>query len=411
MGDVMRTDETTGIAEPSGLAQAGELGPNGSTDFTAFDHTDPAIADRVDDMFRTMREQCPVPHTRARGGFAVASTASALKTAVLKGSARVTGLGAAEDVVPGTAVAPLFETDSPEHAGWRILLQASFSSSAATAAEPRARETARDLLDRLAPAGTCDVTVDLASWYPSAVIADVMGIDEDRQARFRHLARVLVVPANDTLEDLFSWLQEEISSRRGSSRQDMFTRLINDTAIRGRALTDEELLRFAVLMVSAAVMTTADAITNVMRVLATNRSLRARVAADLSLVPALVAESIRFDTPVAATGRTLTHDTVLDGTAVSAGTRVLCAWASGARDGVADADSFVIERDRGDSTIAWGWGAHRCLGQRLGEMQLRVLLEEWLTRIPDFELAPGTRPTRTFGTLRGTRDLIVTWPN
>jgi cytochrome P450 len=93
------------------------------------------------------------------------------------------------------------------------------------------------------------------------------------------------------------------------------------------------------------------------------------------------------------------------------GERLLLLWGSGNRDedGVDDGAEFRLGRGRGRQ-LGWGAGVHRCLGRHLARLELRVVFEELLAAIPEFELEPGTEPERTFGVLRGVRALPVRWP-
>jgi cytochrome P450 len=116
---------------------------------------------------------------------------------------------------------------------------------------------------------------------------------------------------------------------------------------------------------------------------------------DLSLIPAMVSETIRWQTPLAHMARTATQDVELGGKTIKAGDRVAMWYVSGNRDAaaVADPDSYVIDRERPRHHMSFGFGIHRCVGNRLAELQLTIIWEEIMKRFPTIELA--AEPSRT----------------
>ena len=185
-----------------------------------------------------------------------------------------------------------------------------------------------------------------------------------------------------------------------------------NTEIDGRHATDHELLKFAFFMVAAGHLTTTDTIANTVLVLARDAPLRRRVAATPALIPELIEESVRHESAVAATGRTVRGDVTLGTVALSPGDRLLLTWGSGNRDEryFPDGGQFRLGRGRLPvPQLGWGAGAHRCLGIHLGRLQLRVVLEELLRAIPDFRLVDGVEPERTYGVIRGVRALPMEW--
>jgi cytochrome P450 len=116
---------------------------------------------------------------------------------------------------------------------------------------------------------------------------------------------------------------------------------------------------------------------------------------DLSLIPSMVSETIRWQTPLAHMARTCTQDFELGGKTIKAGDRVAMWYVSGNRDAgaVSDPDSYIIDRERPRHHMSFGFGIHRCVGNRLAELQLTIIWEEIMRRFPTIELA--AEPTRT----------------
>nr|WP_243870239.1 cytochrome P450 [Amycolatopsis granulosa] len=206
------------------------------------------------------------------------------------------------------------------------------------------------------------------------------------------------------------FLLAQIRSRRGRSGEDVLTSVAN-SEIGGKVASDHELLKFAFLLVAAGNLTTTDQLASILLQLAQDSALRARVVADVALIPQLVEESVRHESAVAATGRTVVTETELAGVALRPGDRMLLTWGSGNRDEryFPDGDEFRLGRPR-KPHLGWGAGAHRCLGLHLARVELRVICEELLAVIPDFALPDGFVPQRTYGVIRGVKALPVTWP-
>ncbi|MBP2336155.1 cytochrome P450 [Saccharothrix coeruleofusca] len=384
-----------------------------------FDHFDPAVAGRIHQLTAALREQRPVARSERHGGFHVLTGWAEIDEVAKdddRFSSAVEGLGATM-VLPGVerVNAPLFETDRPQHTVWRRAMQPFFTPQAAAAHEPYIREVTRGVLAPLRPRGSADLVAEFANRVPLLVTAALLGVERDRREEFGDLARATfgatsAEQARRAGERFAAFLAEQIAARRGAPARDVLTAVVN-TEVDGRRASDAELLKHAFLMVAAGHLTTTDTIANTALTLATDARLRQRVTADRSLIPALVEESVRHESAVAATGRTTREDTEVGGVRLTAGERLLLLWGSANRDTTRfpDGDRFRLDRGRVPH-LGWGAGAHRCLGMHLARTQLRVVFDELLDAIPGFTVPPGFTPTRTFGVIRGVVSLPVRWP-
>jgi cytochrome P450 len=330
-----------------------------------FDHLDPAVASRVHDVLGEFRRSCPVARSDAHGGFYVVTRYDAIKHVA-------------------------------QH-------------------ETEIRRLARAVATELAPRGSADLVLDFAQRIPPIVIASVLGVPEGQRPELSDLVRGLMAArsaqeAADVARRYADFLLAQIRARRGRTGDDLLTSVVN-TDIDGRGASDHELLKFTFLMVAAGHLTTTDTIANTALVLAQDDQLRARVAADPSLIAELIEESVRHESAVAATGRTVRVDTTLEDVRLSPGDRLLLTWGSGNRDEryFPDGGEFRLGRERAQPQLGWGAGAHRCLGMHLARLELRVIFEELLAAIPDFRLAAGADPQRTYGVIRGVRTLPIVW--
>jgi cytochrome P450 len=137
----------------------------------------------------------------------------------------------------------------------------------------------------------------------------------------------------------------------------------------------------------------------------------AKLRANPALIPSMVSETIRWQTPLAHMARTATQDFELEGKTIRAGDRVAMWYVSGNRDDrqIADPNAYVIDRERPRNHLSFGFGIHRCVGNRLAELQLTIIWEEILARFPEIRLV--REPTRTHSVfVKGYEDLPVIIP-
>ncbi|MEO6088178.1 MAG: cytochrome P450 [Umezawaea sp.] len=389
---------------------------------TRFDHLAPRTAQHIHDTTAAMRRHCPVARTDAHDGYFVLTRHDDITTAAKRHdlfSSHAT-IGASMLLDADDVVAPLFETDPDEHTVWRRAIAPAFTPTAAARHEHEVRTLTRQVIGDLRPHGRADVVTALAKRIPPAVVAVLLGLQgEQRDELFEHL-RALGASTSDNdgaraSERLARFLFAHIRAVREHPGEDALS-LVAGTEVNGRVATDAEMVKFAFLLVAAGHLTTTDTIANTVLMLATDHDLRRQVVADPSLIPALIEESVRHESAVAATGRTVRAATRLGDVDLEPGDRVLLMWGSANRDEavIGDGDVFRLDRGRGrqqgwSGQMGWGAGAHRCLGQHVARQVLRVVIEELLAAIPEFALAPGPPPRRTFGVLRGVESVPLVW--
>jgi cytochrome P450 len=384
-----------------------------------FDHLDPAVAAVIHQTTAELRRGCPVARSDEHGGFVVLTKRADIVTAAMRHdefSSAAEGIGATM-LLPGTGGvhAPLFESDPPNHNAWRRVMTPFFTPTAAAAHEDRVRDLVRQVLGDLRPRGHADLVADLASRVPPLLVAVLLGIPAEQHEEFAGHARAMTgaMSAQDAAragEVFAAFLAAQIRDRRDHPGDDVLSAVVN-AEVDGAPASAGELLKFAFLLVAAGHLTTTDTIANTALVLARDPELRRRVAGEPGLVPELIEESVRHESAVAATGRRVRVATRVGEVDLEPGERLLLLWGSGNRDEdvLDDGEVFRLGRGRGQQ-LGWGAGVHRCIGRHLARVELRVVFEELLAAIPEFELEPGVEPERTFGVLRGVRSLPVRWP-
>lgn len=386
-----------------------------------FDHLDPSVAAGIHQFYDSLRKVCPIAHSDAHGGFHIVTRHRDI-VEVGKNpdrfSAAVEGLGAVM-LVPefATCWATLFEQDPPAHTGWRRFMQQWFSEEAVAGYEPYVQRVARQMVARIEPKGSADLVSELSVLIPPMVVGELLGVPEQERVEFSSLARGFFAAAGSSSEDATkavsdyaAYLRKLVHQRRGAEGKDLLTSVANAT-IDDAAPTDAELLKFAYLMVAAGHLTTADTIANTLSLIASDASLQKRLRLDRSLIPAFIEESVRHESAVAATGRTVRKDTELGGVSLKEGEKVLIAWGSGSRDEdhFDSPEEVRLERQLPRRHIGWGAGSHQCMGIHLARMELRVVLEAVLDLLPNLRLTSDTPIQRTYGVIRGVRELPAAW--
>jgi cytochrome P450 len=154
-------------------------------------------------------------------------------------------------------------------------------------------------------------------------------------------------------------------------------------------MTDEEILGLSFLFVLAGLDTVTSALSTAFATLAGQPELRRQIANDPAVIPAAVEELLRADGPVVTVPRVATRDVELAGQLIPAGAYVAVAIGAANHDTAEYADPDTVDFGRDTHNLAFGGGPHGCLGAHLARMEMRVAIEEWHRRIPDYQIAPG----------------------
>ncbi|WP_334161030.1 cytochrome P450 [Phenylobacterium sp.] len=312
-------------------------------------------------------------------------------------------------------VRSLVQMDNPDHFAYRRLTQAWFLPQNLRGLEARIREIARGFVDRMAEhGGRCDFARDVAFLYPLHVIMEVMGVPEADEPRMLKLTQELFGSADPdvnrsgqaltdtdqalaslqaTVMDFMTYFNAMTEDRRANPRNDLASVIANG-AIEGQPLGHLEAMSYYIIAATAGHDTTSNTTAGGLWALCEHPDQLARLKADLSLIPGHVEESIRWETPVKHFMRTATDDTELAGQKIAKGDWLMLCYPSGNRDEAHFTDPFRYDIARSPNKhVAFGYGAHVCLGQHLARMEMRILWEELLPRLESVEL-DGT-PTRT----------------
>ena len=305
-------------------------------------------------------------------------------------------------------VKSLVQMDNPDHAAYRRLTQGAFLPQNLRSLDGRIREIAREFIDHMASfGGRCDFARDVAFLYPLRVIMELMGVPQSDEPFMLRLTQELFGSADKdlnrsheevgssekfamdlqrTVADLEGYFGKVTADRRANPRDDICS-LIANGQIDGQPLGYIETMGYYIIAATAGHDTTSNTTAGGLWALAENPEQFAKLKADPSLIPGHVEESIRWVTPVKHFMRTATADTEVAGEKIAKGDWLMLCYPSGNRDEAVFRDQFVYDIERSPNRhVAFGYGAHVCLGQHLGRMEMRILWEELLPRLKNIEL-------------------------
>jgi cytochrome P450 len=382
---------------------------------TDFDHTDPGWVSDPYPVWEDLRERCPVAHSNRYGGVWLPTrhediAAIAYDTERFSSQGVVVNEGRPEIPAP-IGPAPPITSDPPFHAIARRLLLPAFSPKVIERLEPSTRELCDSLLDEVVGLDGCDASAAYAQHIPVTVIANMLGFplaDAELFRRFVHLVLedVAADPEHrvEMSVEFDAYFDAQIEDHRQHPRDDLTSFLI-DARVEGQPLSQEHIRGTMVLLLLAGIDTTWSAIGASLWHLAQHPEDRRRMAEQPELMPTAVEELLRAYAPVTM-ARLVAEDTEFGGQQLHAGEWVLLPFPAANRDPAMfdGADDVVIDRAV-NRHCSFGLGIHRCLGSNLARMELRVALEAWLARIPDFELADPGAVRWSAGQVRGPRAL------
>jgi cytochrome P450 len=297
----------------------------------------------------------------------------------------------------------MLQQDPPNHGRLRRLVSRAFTPRAVGALRADVERIVDECLDRVAAAGEMDVIADLALPVPSTVICAMMGVPLADRTRFTRwtaeathgLAAALAPPevlqrAYDAALALFEYFDGLIAARRGALGEDVLSGLIRAEEA-GDRLSPDELRSQAVGLLIAGFETTIGLIGNGMRALAQHPGELAKLRDDPTLIERAVDECLRWDGPIILTARFLHEDAEIGGIALPADTPVWAILAAANRDpdAFADPERFDVARQPNDH-LAFGGGAHFCLGARLAHLEAEVAIGRLVERFDDLRLASDT---------------------
>ncbi len=347
--------------------------------------------------FAWMREHAPAFYDEAAGVWGV--TRHADVKAIGKDPDTYSNAGG---IRPDNGPLPMMiDTDAPEHVRRRRLVGEGFTPRQLRAAMPGIAAVCDDLIDRVCERGSADFVRDLAAPLPMIVIGDMLGVaPEDRDDLLRWSDDMLASLGSPdpaaadramvAAAEYATYVTAVVEERRRTGRADDLIGVLAHAEVDGDRLDDESILYESLLILIGGDETTRHVLSGGFFELLCHPDQLAAVRDDRSLLPGAVEEMLRWVSPIKNMARTLTRDVELHGEGLRAGEKLLLLYPAANRDPDAfvDPDIFDVRRHPNDH-VAFGFGAHFCLGNRLARLELATMVGRVLDRLGDLALADG----------------------
>src|SRR5262245_26613007 len=359
---------------------------------------------RYDDVVQVLK-QTDVFSSKTRGGRMEGSVAElSLAQKVRLGARFLRRMRIAPWAVRGSRM--LIQEDGAVHLRMRDLVNRGFTPRQIRRIEPRVRELVARCLAQLKSKPTFDLVTELNIPLPVTVIAELLGVEPERRHDFKRWSDGIITGGTgstmtrphdsgvlDVMAELRAYLRPIVRERRKHPADDLISILVS-AEVGGEGLSDYEIFLFVLLLLVAGNETTTNLLGNAVDALFAHPDQLARVVADPGKIPGLVEETLRYDGPVQFVNRRTTREVSLHGQTIPAGALVVVLLGSANRDErrFPEPDRFAVERDtRGH--VAFGFGAHFCLGASLARLEAQAALEALVPELPRLARA---RPERDF---------------
>ena len=368
-------------------------------------------------VYRRMHERCPVARAVLTGGPVIGRYEDvmwALHSPEIFSSEMEMqmALGTERPMIPQ-------QIDPPAQTRFRKLLDPRFSRKRMLQLEPEVRQLANELIDGFVERGACEFDREFAVPLPCQVFLHLTGLPPSELDRFLKLKDGIIRPGvtdpeealarrKDSGQQIYAIFDELIDEVRAAPRDDLMSYLVH-AELDGDKLTREEILDISFLMLLAGLDTVTATLGCNIAYLAANPAQRQKLVREPSLIPGAVEELMRWETPVTAVPRLAKQDVTVRGVEIKAGEMVTLLLGAADVDAAEFEDPEHVDFSRPRNRhLAFGGGAHRCLGSHLARMELRVAMEEWHRRIPDYGIQEGETPRYSPG-IREVQYLPLTW--
>jgi cytochrome P450 family 142 subfamily A polypeptide 1 len=300
----------------------------------------------------------------------------------------------------------MIDLDDPLHKKRRNLVNKGFTVARVQDKEPRIREIARNLIAKVSDKDSFDFLSEVAVWLPLIVIGDMLGVQPDAYPDLLRWSDDLVKGAGSTDDapmeramisfgEYHAYQQAVIADRRSREPQSDLVSILVHAEVEGQRLSDEDLLGELLLILIGGDETTRHVINGGLYEVLKNRKHYEALVADPSQIPMAVEEMLRWVTPIQNMARTATCQTELNGQTIEKDDKLLLLYISANRDEKVFTNPYDFDIARNPNEhIAFGFGAHFCMGASLARLELRVLFEELVSAFPNLALDGDVKPPK-----------------
>lgn len=379
----------------------------------------PGFAVHRDEILTALREGCPVAHSDDHGGFWLLTRYADVRRALMDAETFSSAHPGKVAIPPSThtrdfPMVPI-EVDPPRHTALRAVLAGRFQRPQVEQFEPQVRQAADAIIDRFVADGSVEIVSQYALPLVSHALAAFLSLPAED-------AELWVQWADDIFPDrvrypekgreamahLVAYVEEVLTSRRRQPRDDLFSDIAG-ARVDGVPISQEEAVGYGVEVLLAGRDATVDGVGNSLWYLARHPDQQEQLRRQPELTARAVEELLRFMSPIEMLGRVTTRDVTIEGQAVPAGDVVGLSYGSANRDaGFFDEPSQCRFDRRRNRHLAFGSGAHICLGAHLARLDLRVAIDRAITRLGPFSVHQQDAPVlKHNGDTRGFRRLVL----
>jgi len=363
-----------------------------------FDYLAPDLALNLHETLATMRQRCPVAHSDQHDGYWVVTGYDDVLRVAQDWQTFSSAHGVSVPERPSSLVAIPEHVDPPVHRTYKRVINPFFTAAAVAPYEQPTRALVTRLIDDFIERGSCDFMAEFATPFPGLAFFDlVLNAPADQLLELNEKAAAVSIPTNPGAREavtwMFEWITDFVAKRRSEPPRGDVVDAILAADIDGRPITDTEIVGMIQLLILGGLETTAGALGQIMIRFTREPAIPDLLRRRPDLLPEAIEELLRLEPPFIAIARTAMCDTEVGGQPIKQGEKVMIYWASANRD-AAEFDAgaeFDPERSR-NRHLAFGAGPHRCAGSNLARLNLRVALEELISRLDDVALQPGVEP-------------------
>ena len=316
-------------------------------------------------------------------------------------------------IIARTVLGMMLVKDDPDHGRLRGLVNKAFTPRVVSELRPRVQAIADELLDAAERRGELDAIADFGMPLPIIVIAELLGVPLEDRAELKRWSDKLVTFLDGTIRDrgladaavacveMRTYMDRVFAARRAAPRDDLISRLIAAREVEDK-LTDDELFGTVVLILAAGHETTTNLIGNGLYTLLRHPAELARLRERPELIGTAIEELLRFASPVSLTSRNPTEDTELDGRRIAKDDELALVLAAANRDPEVFAQPDRLDLARSENRhLAFGFGAHFCLGAALARLEGQIAIGSAVSRFPGIKLASESVEWKPGIVLRG----------
>lgn len=382
-------------------------------DWRDYDHLEVAAMEDPASLFHQLRAQCPVGRSEKYGGYYILT-----RHADCTAAARDPRLSSMPEKGPGPGFPyrlsesmrqPMIMDDGKRHLEFRMQIQRIFSPKFARSLEPEIRRICDVLIDQFIETGEGDLADQFSIEVPAMLISELLDLPMQRRREFQGWAADLVATNNpESIAKMVDFTGELYDLRTANPGNDVLSEILR-FEIDGKPITREDWRGLVMLVILGGLDTTANAGGYIFHMIGSQPALRAYFLEDLSRIPGSINEFIRIISPVPQHSRGIIEPIEIGGHQFEPGDVVQLNWFAANHDPEVfeDPDAFKPDR-RVANHVGFGHGPHLCLGRHVAIVELEVMIERVLARLPDYQIVSGG--TERFPSLnRGMSHLRVTF--